>query len=155
MSRQSKFLPLIACGCLLVNANAFGGTDEVPEPFRAFDPASKYHIKYDDLDSMPRIGGSFADNSAALLYATHSSSAGDGPDLSVPAPSSVASNQILAKARVAKYVSPELIIYLHDLKLKQDAVNLKSGKVTVEELGEAPEGDEPQAEPQNRDHEDN
>jgi hypothetical protein len=108
----------------------------------------------DLLNSMPRIGGSFADNSAALLHATHSSTAGSEPGLTDPAPSSVASNQVLAKARVAKYVAPELINYLHDLKLKQDVVNLKKGTVIVEELGEVPEGDEPRPKAQDKDHED-
>lgn len=107
----------------------------------------------DLLDSMPRIGGSFADNSAALLYATHSATAGSEPGLTDPAPSSVASNQILAKARVAKYVAPELITYLHDLKLKQDIVNLKKGRVTIEELGEAPEGYERPPKSQDNDQE--
>ena len=44
--------------------------------------------------------------------------------------------RVMAKSSTRSYVSPELNVYLRELKLKQDATNQDKATVTVEELGE-------------------
>ena len=86
--------------------------------------------------SYPQIGGSFAQNKAALLDATRSVTTGEGGVFA--APSTNASARLLSQASATSYVSPELILWLQELKAKQDATNLDKATVTVEEMGEVP-----------------
>ena len=93
--------------------------------------------------SYPQLGGSMASNSAALLDATGTSTkaetGGGAPNpASISAPSYGNSNRIVAKSSTTDYVSPELIIQLQEIKLKQDKSNLDKARVTLEELGEVP-----------------
>ncbi|MEJ2383794.1 MAG: DUF547 domain-containing protein [Xanthomonadales bacterium] len=97
--------------------------------------------------SHPRIGGSFASNSAALLDATTTRTTSDG-SASIAGPSLANSSRIIAKSPTARYVSPELLLQLQEMKLKQDLVNQEKATVTVEELGEAPPEPEPEPEPE-------
>jgi hypothetical protein len=84
--------------------------------------------------SYPQLGGSFADNSAALLDSVSTSTIGaDGG--AVAAPSFGNSDRVIAKSSTTSYVSPELIVYLQEIKAKQYATNLDKATVTVEELG--------------------
>ena len=84
--------------------------------------------------SYPQIGGSFAQNNAALLDSTKSVTTGEAGV--VAAPSSLASSRIVSRSSPTSYVSPELLTQLQELKAKQDATNLDKATVTVEELGE-------------------
>ena len=59
----------------------------------------------------------------------------------------------MAKSSTRSYVSPELTVYLRDLKLKQDATNLDKATVTVEELGEVPVETDPDSRPEPDDQE--
>ena len=95
--------------------------------------------------SYPQLGGSMAGNSAALLDATKTATTSDGSG-SVAGPAYSNSFRIMAKSSTTSYVSPELIVYLRDLKLKQDATNLDKATVTVEELGEVPVEPSPDSE---------
>jgi hypothetical protein len=94
--------------------------------------------------SYPQLGGSMASNSAALLDSSGSSTKADKSGGGAPTPASISapsygnSNRIIAKSSTTDYVSPELIIQLQELKLKQDKSNLDKARVTVEELGEVP-----------------
>ncbi len=94
--------------------------------------------------SYPQIGGSFAQNKAALLDATRSVTTGEGGVAA--APSSTASARLVTQASTTSYVSPELITQLNELKAKQDATNLDKATVTVEELGEVPVESEDESE---------
>jgi hypothetical protein len=85
--------------------------------------------------SYPELGGSLASNSAALLDAT-STSTNDGDGGQVSGPGYANSTRILAKSSPVSYVSPELIVYLKDVKAKRDQSNQEKATVTVEELGE-------------------
>jgi hypothetical protein len=87
--------------------------------------------------SYPQIGGSFAQNSAALLNATITTSSGNEHGANIGA-SSANSNRISSMASTTNYVSPELLIQLQELKAMQDANNLDKATVTIEELGEVP-----------------
>ena len=87
--------------------------------------------------SYPQLGGSLAENSAALLDATSTMTTSDGSG-NVAGPAYSNSFRIMAKSSTTSYVSPELNVYLRELKLKQDATNLDKATVTVEELGEVP-----------------
>ena len=102
--------------------------------------------------SHPRIGGSFAENSAALLDATQATtSGGEGSGGAfVGTASTAASLRVQNSARVRSYVSPELIVQLQEMKAKQDATNLDKATVTVEELGEVSEesGSDESSEPE-------
>ena len=88
----------------------------------------------DIYGSYPQIGGSFAQNNAALLDSTKSVTTGEAGV--VAAPSSLASSRIVSRSSPTSYVSPELLTQLQELKAKQDATNLDKATVTVEELGE-------------------
>jgi hypothetical protein len=88
--------------------------------------------------SYPEIGGSFASNSAALLDAT-STVTSDAEGTSISAGGNFAnSSRIVAKSSPVDYVSPELIVYLKEVKARQDLTNQDKATVTVEELGEVP-----------------
>ena len=103
--------------------------------------------------SYPQIGGSFAQNKAALLDATKSTTTGEGGVSA--APSVNASSRLFSQASATSYVSPELIIQLQELKAKQDATNLDKATVTVEELGEVPVETDADAEAGSVDEENN
>lgn len=86
--------------------------------------------------SYPQLGGSLAENNAALLDATTTiTNAEQGV---VAGPAYANSFRVMAKSSTRSYVSPELIVYLRELKLKQEGTNLDKANVTVEELGEVP-----------------
>ncbi len=85
--------------------------------------------------SYPELGGSLADNSAALLGSITSLTS-DGEGRAVAGANYANIDRVVAKSSPASYVSPELITYLHQVKLKQDEYNQEHGTVTVEELGE-------------------
>lgn len=91
----------------------------------------------DLFGSQPTIGASFADNSAALLGATQTATTADGRGTDV-GPGYANATRIQSKAGVAKYVSPELMMQLMELKARQDRENQENATVTVEELGEVP-----------------
>ena len=125
---------------------------EPPEKYE-LESATKIDPDIDDwsvtdlFGSHTRIGGSFADSSAALLDATSTQTiAGEGAGSVVAGPSYANALRIQAKAPVARYVSPELILQLQEFKLRQDESNRENATVTVEELGEVPV--EPEAEPE-------
>ena len=103
--------------------------------------------------SYPQIGGSFAQNKAALLDATKSTTTGEGGVSA--APSVNASSRLFSQASATSYVSPELMIQLQELKAKQDATNLGKATVTVEELGEVPVETDADAEAGSVDEENN
>ncbi len=88
--------------------------------------------------SYPQLGGSFADNSAALLNATTTNTSTAEGNLAVAGPSYANSLRVQAKASTRSYVSPELETYLQEIKLKQAVANQQKSTVTVEELGEVP-----------------
>ncbi|MBT8047103.1 MAG: DUF547 domain-containing protein [Xanthomonadales bacterium] len=89
--------------------------------------------------SYPELGGSLADNSAALLDSVKATTQGsDGPGSSVSSGFSAVSSGLISKSSSRSYVSPELLVYLKEIKAKQDAINMEKGTVTVEELGEVP-----------------
>lgn len=92
--------------------------------------------------SYPELGGSLAENSAALLDSIQSVSSGntnsEGQFLQFGSNHTFASNKLIQKSSPRSYVSPELIIYLQEIKLKQETYNQEHGEVTVEELGEVP-----------------
>lgn len=88
-----------------------------------------------------QIGTSFSDSQAALLDAVQSQQ--PGPDGATTPPISanfsVASSSVIAKSPNLEEFSPEIMTQLRALKQKEEATNLlREGRVTVEELGEAP-----------------
>jgi len=85
--------------------------------------------------SYQEIGGSFADNNAALLDSIQSSFVNDNKLVSGNL--SAASSQVQARAPALQRFSPQLIEYLAEIRLKEEATYMTKGKVTVEELGEA------------------
>ena len=88
--------------------------------------------------SYPQIGGSFAENNAALLGAVVATTqASDGIN-SVNTGFSNVSGRMISKSSPVSYVSPELITYLREIKVKQAISNQEKGTVTVEEMGEVP-----------------
>ena len=95
--------------------------------------------------SYPQIGGSLAENTAALLDSTRTLTTADGSG-PVAGPSYSNSSRIVARSSTRSYVSPELIVHLKELKAKQDATNLGKATVTIEELGEAPAATSPEPE---------
>lgn len=104
--------------------------------------------------SYPEIGGSLADNSAALLDATVTTTVDDQGNI-ISAPNFSNSDRVIGKSSAVSYVSPELITYLREIKLKQDQYNQEHGTVTVEELGEVPVGSEEEPAPDSDEKEKN
>jgi hypothetical protein len=92
--------------------------------------------------SYPELGGSMASNRAALLDSIRSTSccnqSGAGGSVAFSSNHSNASGKLTEKSTPASFVSPELITYLHEIKLKEERYNEEHGIVTVEELGEVP-----------------
>lgn len=97
--------------------------------------------------SYPELGGSLADNSAALLDSI-STATSDNQGIAMTGVSYANMDRVQSKAPVTSYVSPELITYLHEIKLRQDMLNQEQGTVTVEEMGEVPVDAEAEPEPE-------
>jgi hypothetical protein len=87
--------------------------------------------------SYPEIGGSFANNSAALLDSV-STVTSDAEGTAMAGPGYANNSRIVAKSSPVSYVSPELIVYLKEVKARQELTNQDKARVTVEELGEVP-----------------
>jgi hypothetical protein len=95
------------------------------------------------------IGGSVADNSAALLDSVKYSFVDNaqGGQL-VSGNLSAASSTVQAKSLTLQRFSPQQLEHLYVIKEKEEATNLTKGTVTVEELEQAPEErDEPGGDP--------
>ena len=96
----------------------------------------------DVYGTQQQIGGSFSDSQAALLDAVKTQQ--PGPDGGATAPISAsfsaASSSVLAKSPNLEEFSPEILNQLNTLKQKEEAANLlREGRVTVEEIGVAPD----------------
>lgn len=87
----------------------------------------------------PELGGSLADNSAALLNSVSTIIPDSGGAVGAPYANM---DRVQSKSSVTSYVSPELITYLHEIKANQALFNQQQGMVTVEEMGEVPTGAE-------------
>ncbi len=87
--------------------------------------------------SYPQLGGSLADNSAALLDSVTTATS-DAEGGAVAGVSYSNMDRVQSKSSVTSYVSPELITYMKEIKLRQDIQNQEKGTVTVEEMGEVP-----------------
>ncbi len=87
----------------------------------------------------PQIGGSFSDSNAAFLDSVKNTTAGgnEGGGAFSSGFSNV-SGKLISNSTPVSYVSPELIIYLREIKVRQDIANYEKGTVTVEEMGEVP-----------------
>lgn len=79
------------------------------------------------------IGGSIADNSAAMIGAIQSTSNVDGQPVTSIA--TIESASLVASAPSLSRYSPELLTFLNEIKLKQNVTAAKNARVTVEELG--------------------
>jgi hypothetical protein len=89
--------------------------------------------------SYDRIGGSFADNNAALIDSWQSLSP-DGQGGVFSSNFSAPSGQAQARAPELGRFSPQLAKHLTEIRLREEAAyRQKHGIVTVEEMGEAPE----------------
>jgi hypothetical protein len=92
--------------------------------------------------SYDRIGGSFADNNAALLDSWQSLSV-DDKGQTFSSNFSAPSGQAQARAPELSRFSPQLREHLVEIKIREQRANQqKQGLVTVEEMGEAPEKSE-------------
>jgi hypothetical protein len=85
------------------------------------------------------IGGSVADNNAALLDSVKYSFVDNAQGgQMVSGNLSAASSIVQAKAVTLQRFSPQLLEHLLVIREKEEATNLTKGTVTVEELGQAP-----------------
>ena len=98
--------------------------------------------------SYARIGGSFANNNAAMIDSVKNVSV-DGEGNAFSTNFSAASSMMISKAPATSRVSPELITYLQDINMKREATAAQNATVTVEELGEVPVDPEPDEEENN------
>ncbi len=86
-----------------------------------------------------QIGGSFATSQAAMIDAVIAT-APDGQGGTVVTSFSAASSKMIAKSPALSEFDPEQLGYLTAIKEKEEAANLmREGRVTVEELGVAPD----------------
>ena len=92
--------------------------------------------------SYARIGGSFADNNAAMIDSVKNVSV-DGEGNAFSTNFSAASSMLISKAPATSRISPELTEYLHELNMKREATAAQSATVTVEELGVVPVDPDP------------
>ena len=90
------------------------------------------------------IGGSLADNRAALIDAVHSSTLVDGKPVTTF--SSIASSNMTDRATPLRRISPDLAMHLKELNMKQQTTASANASVTVEELGEVKVDDKDKAE---------
>ena len=87
------------------------------------------------------LGGSFADNRAALLDSAKSTviSNNEGPGGATLAASvGHGSSALAASGQTLGRFEPELLVKLKELNLKREVTNAANATVTMEELGEAP-----------------
>jgi hypothetical protein len=97
----------------------------------------------DVYGTMTTIGGSFADNKAAMLDSVSSVQPADdkfaGALATIPGNLSVANSREMTKTPSPHRFSPDVLTHLDDIKEMQARTAItKEGTVTVEELGEAP-----------------
>lgn len=92
--------------------------------------------------SYARIGGSFANNNAAMLDSVKNVSI-DGEGNAFSTNFSAASSMMISKAPATSRVSPELNAYLQDINMRREATAAQNATVTIEELGEVPVDPEP------------
>ena len=86
------------------------------------------------------IGGSVADNSAALLDSVKYSFVDNAQGgQMVSGNLSASSSMVQGKSVTLQRFSPQLLELLYVIKEKEEATNLTKGVVTVEEMGQAPE----------------
>jgi hypothetical protein len=90
-----------------------------------------------------RIGGSLADNNAALLDSVRSYTQGGG----VPTSNVGMSTMLVTKTTKFDRVSPELLDLLTEMQLKTEMANTDKATVTVEEMGEVQEDTDPATDP--------
>lgn len=89
--------------------------------------------------SYNRIGGSFADNNAALLDSWQSLSS-DGEGGTFSSNYSAPSGQMQALAPAVGRFSPQLTAHLKEIQIRELQANQqKQGSVTVEEMGQTPQ----------------
>jgi len=93
-----------------------------------------------------RIGGSLADNNAALLNSVKSTVAQDGGG-TLAASVSYGSTGMASKAKPLSRFDPELLEHLHEINERRMLENQKNATVTVEELGEVSVDSEPDPDP--------
>lgn len=99
------------------------------------------------------IGGSFTDSNAAMIDAVVAISPSGTGGTSV-SNFSGASSALMAKAAPLGEFDPQTLAYLTAIKQKEEAANLmKEGRVTVEEMGQAPEYQRQQQPPENEEDE--
>ncbi len=86
-----------------------------------------------------QIGGSFATSQAAMIDAVVATQP-DGSGGTIVTNFSVASSSYMAKTPTVADIDPAVLAHLTDIKAKEEAANLmREGRVTVEELGVAPD----------------
>jgi hypothetical protein len=95
--------------------------------------------------SFENIGGSFADNNAAMLDAVQNVSPDQFGGGVFSSNMSVAGSSYYARQPELSRFSPQLTEYLVEVRARQEATaRSKLGTVTVEELGQAPGSEQPQ-----------
>jgi len=103
--------------------------------------------------SFDKIGGSFADNNAAMLDAVQNVTPDPFGGGVFSSNMSVAGSSYYARQPELSRFSPQLAEYLVEVQARQEATaRSKLGTVTVEEMGQAP-GAEPQQQPPTADEE--
>lgn len=95
----------------------------------------------DVYGTMNQVGGSFADNKAAMLNSVQTQQ--PGPDGGASAPISAsyseAASMVQSKTPDEARFSPEVLTFLTEIKVKEEAARMaKEGTVTVEEMGQVP-----------------
>jgi hypothetical protein len=87
------------------------------------------------------LGGSFADNRAALLDSWKSTvpnpNEGEGSAF-LGASAAHGSENLAAEGKTLSRFEPELLVKLREINVKREAVNAANAMVTMEELGEVP-----------------
>lgn len=114
--------------------------------------ASRLNARIDDwtiadvYGTYKEIGGSFATSQAAMMDAVVSLQP-DGQGGTVGTNFSVAGSAYIAKTEPIAALSPNELALLTAIRNKQEAANLvREGRVTIEELGVAPDAEQPRAE---------
>ncbi|MDX1556904.1 MAG: DUF547 domain-containing protein [Xanthomonadales bacterium] len=100
----------------------------------------------DVYGTQQQIGASFSDSQAALMDAVVTLQPGPdgGASPQISASFSAASSSVLAKSPNLEEFSPDIMARLNTLKAKEEATSLlREGRVTVEELGVAPDAQQP------------
>lgn len=81
-----------------------------------------------------QIGGSFADNRAALVDSVQNVQVGENPSDTFSGNLSASSSMVMSKGVSLGRFNPDLVVQLQELKVKESAANMEKGTVTVEEL---------------------